>query len=413
VTFSIRLFGRARPPLALASILLGAAAVRGAEPSRVTAAPSVVAPFVYEEARLYMPVKAAESALGDFILDSGSSHVVIDTKERAAAGVTVASRSEARGAGTAALALGHASGVALEVAGAPLSVEATEVADIDRTLGPYTGHPIGGIIGAAFFRRYVVTIDFQNSVLELRDPASFAYRGPGVRLPMHLVDDVPVISGALVMPDGSILPSRLLVDLGAKANLLVAGPFVDAQHLLQRLTPSVVEPLGAGVGGKTRYAFTRLAGIKLGQGRLPAPSNLIIGLSVGGTLRGGSYDAILGTQFLHRYRVTFDYSRRELILEPVRVRELDSFDRSGAFLIGALGDPHRIVAEDIAPGTPAAEAGLAEGDVLTAIDGAPTQNWTLVSARRRLASTTAPVVTLQVERSGRTLPLTLHLRALL
>ena len=122
---------------------------------------------------------------------------------------------------------------------------------------------------------------------------------------------------------------RLLIDLGAKADLLVAEPFVKAHQLLTRMGPTLTEPLGAGVGGETRYAFARLAGLQAGDGL--AATDLIAGLSVNGTLRGGDYDALLGAGFLQRYRVIVDYPHQVMILEPRAPAPAERFDRSGVF----------------------------------------------------------------------------------
>ena len=114
----------------------------------------------------------------------------------------------------------------------------------------------------------------------------------------------------MTAPDGTVIPMRLLVDLGAKSTLLVSEHFIGEHGLMARFPKTVVSPLGAGVGGATRYAFTRLPRLALGaRGDALVTDSLVAGLSVGGTLRSSWYDGLLGADFLKRYRVIFDYSR--------------------------------------------------------------------------------------------------------
>jgi predicted metalloprotease with PDZ domain len=168
--------------------------------------------------------------------------------------------------------------------------------------------------------------------------------------------------------------------------------------------------LGAGVGGETRFAFVRLPGLELGP--LSAP-DVIAGLSLSGSLNGDYYDALLGARLLQRFRVTFDYSRREIILEPDARAQPAPLDRSGAYVIQDLRDAHRFTIHSVAPGSPAAQAGLLPGDVVAALDGRPAAQFTLTEIRTALAAEGRPAVAMAVVRAGRTIETTIRLRALL
>ena len=115
--------------------------------------------------------------------------------------------------------------------------------------------------------------------------------------------------------------------------------------------------------------------------------DLVIGLSVGGTLKGGYYDGLLGAQFLSRYVVTIDYPNRLVTFEPRDQSErYDRFDRSGAFLITDAKNPDSIVVHEVVPASPADEAGLSAGDQLTQINGVPTKRLGLAHIRQIFAS---------------------------
>jgi hypothetical protein len=373
-------------------------------------APQDVAPIVYDGARVYAPVGGASGPLGLFILDSGADDILIDDGPSRRAGARIVGEDRLHGAGRGEMTVGETGPVTLDIGRTPLRLDMAHVGALDALLFPYSGRHVAGLIGAPFFREHVVTIDFARRRLELRDPKTFAYRGDGVRLPIRFANDAPIIDGAITLPDGSRLKLRLLVDLGAEADLLIAEPFVAAHPALTRLRPRVVEPLGAGVGGETRYTFTRLP--RLEAGPLSA-DDLVAGLSVGGALHGGYYDALLGARFLARYRVTFDYTHREIIFEPNPDAAPESFDRSGAFLVADRKDGQRLTIHFVAPGSPAAEAGLAPGDQVETLAGRPVSDDGLTEARRRLSGQEGETVPIRLNRGGRVIETILHLRPLL
>lgn len=395
-----------------AVVLLAAmlASARASQAQVCADAVQAVVPFVYDEPRIYVPVSAAGGALGLFILDTGTGDSLIDTAVAARTGARTVGEAVLRGAGRGELDVDESGPVTLLIGQTPLRLETVHVGALDARLRPTVGRQIGGLIGAQFFREHVVSVDFARRLLELRDPRTFVYAGAGVRLPFHLADGAPIVTGSITLADGTRLPLRLLVDLGAQADLLLAGPFVSAHPELARRSPQVVEPLDAGVGGETRYAFTRLTGLNIGP---LSAGELIAGLSVNGSLRGGYYDGLLGAAFLQRYRVTFDYARREIILEPNLLAEPDRFDRSGAFVVQELNDAHRFTIHWVAAGTPAADAGLAVGDVVRRVGALSADKLTLNDIRRALSAEDDAPVTIIVERGGRMIELAVRPRALL
>ncbi len=396
-----------RTPKAVAPVLLGLCAITLSTTS-VAVDPSI--PFRFEDLRIYVAATIGAQS-GEFVLDTGADDVMIDTETANSLGMRETSVHAEHGAGRGSLATGHGGGVSLSIGSVPLKVDSADVAPINRVLRPFNGLDIKGVIGAPFFMAHVVEIDFASRKLVLHAPSTFAYQGHGVRLPFQFVDGDPVVKGELALGDGTRLPLRLLIDLGAKADLLIAEPFVREHRLLTRMGPTVVEPLGAGVGGETRYAFAKLPGLKVGDG--VEGTDLITGLSVNGSVRGGDYDALLGAGFLQRYRVFIDYPHQTIILEPREPTPVSHFDRSGAFLVANGEGLENIVVHEVVAGSPADHAGVRSGDVIEAVDGQDVCGLRIWGARKALSASGTTVVTLTLRRNGRRLSVAIQLTDLI
>jgi predicted metalloprotease with PDZ domain len=88
-----------------------------------------------------------------------------------------------------------------------------------------------------------------------------------------------------------------------------------------------------------------------------------------GAFTSEDYAGNIGTRILERFKVTLDYERRQMWLEPgARYPRRDVLARSGMQLARAA-DTVRVMA--VLPGSAGAAAGLREGDVVTALDGRP------------------------------------------
>ena len=81
-------------------------------------------------------------------------------------------------------------------------------------------------------------------------------------------------------------------------------------------------------------------------------------------------DGFVGGDALRRFRVTFDYAGKRMLLEPgPDLRERFEYDMSGLVLAPADAD-FRVI-DVVLPKSPAAEAGIQPGDRLVAVDGRP------------------------------------------
>src|SRR6185503_3258194 len=117
--------------------------------------------------------------------------------------------------------------------------------------------------------------------------------------------------------------------------------------------------VGGGFGGTFESRFARMKSLEIGPYKVDEP---LVGLSTidVGALASEDYAGNLGNRLLERFKVTLDYDRRKIWLEPgTKYGEREGFSRFGAQL---TKQGNTMVVGQLLQKSPAAEAGLHEGD---------------------------------------------------
>lgn len=400
-------------PTASRRSVLFAGAASALAPGLPMAASAAVLPFVFEDERLYAPVRVDDVAAPAFILDSGAASCVLDRATARTARLRVRDRERVGGAGAGSSLMGHAGPVRLDVGPARLRLDQVNVLGLSALLGSTSGRAPGGIVGAPFFRERVVEVDFVRRELRLHDAKTDLASVYTASVPFDFFEDaLPRTTIEMLLPSGRRLSAHVLVDLGAKACLLLPEPFIDSSGLRKDLGPVRTAPLGAGLGGPTKYDFTRIRRIEFAQAPAIGADAPIAGLSVGGTLRSTWHEGLLGAEFLSRFDLAFDYPRSRLLLRP-RSTAPFVFDMSGLFLTAQGRDLDRIVVGEVLPDSPAAEAGFRPGDAILEIDGKVAGRLRLPAVREALKAGDGRTVELRYPRNGATRSVRLRLRTLL
>lgn len=177
--------------------------------------------------------------------------------------------------------------------------------------GRRRGRQRDGILGASFFRRFVVELDVRKHQMRLYEPEGFRYEGKGEVLPLEFKKTTPILEAAIV-PEGRLaLPGKFEIDTGCDGGVCVAHEFVTANHLLDS-AKSAAEDARRGVGGSARTQPGAVGELRLGNLVVKNPSaSYFLEGSPAGEGRAGH----IGVEALERFKVIFDYSRKQLILE--------------------------------------------------------------------------------------------------
>ncbi|MBI3792497.1 MAG: aspartyl protease family protein [Gemmatimonadetes bacterium] len=341
-------------------------------------------PMLVDDERVYVPVRGATGDSAWFILDTGAGATLLDVGMARAWGITVERTQSTTGAGGGQVAIGRAPAQQLRVGSRRFAPSQVRVAPLDSLLGPSSGRHVAGIIGSEFFVGRVVALDFARGEVVVDATADTV---GATRVPITVSGGIPYAHATLTDWAGTARSARLLVDLGAKHNLLVSESFLARTGVVVPRATSLVAPLGAGMGGRTRYRYARLPALALtAESRAAlAWTRVVAGFSEGGVLAGGYHDGLLGLSLLRGYCITFDYPRGAMWLAPIARAPWSGIgeELSGLFLVRERPDA-AVVVDEVAPGTPADAAAIATGDTLEALDGAPTGATTLGAVRERL-----------------------------
>jgi aspartyl protease len=170
---------------------------------------------------------------------------------------------------------------------------------------------IRGVIGCDLFERYVVTVDFQKQRVILNVPRPYRPPPAAHRVPITFAGRLPVIAAALTVR-GKRIPAKLMIDTGASQALVLRHPFATAQQLITRGDETRTSDTVA--TGRRPFITIPVDQLDLDRWTFKSPETSAYASPAG----AGGYtesDGLLGNDILQHFRVTFDYSRKQVIFE--------------------------------------------------------------------------------------------------
>jgi predicted aspartyl protease len=315
-----------------------------------------------------------------FLLDTGAGTSVIDK--------AMAERMGLSGGGPLDLSTGGGSVEASKLLKVELRIgENVRVSDSSavaldlRSLSEGLGLPVGGILGYEVFRKYVVTIDYDDQRVTFQEPDNYQPKGDARVLPVHLEDGIPFID-VNVKSNGQATTARVEFDTGLTGALTLLRSYVDENRLLGPNQETLPIVTGALLPGKVPATLTRMERVDMGEFEM---SNMLTNLAPDAQAAGlESGVGLVGGELLKRFDIAIDYSRRRILLSTSkeRLQNPTEFDASGMSLAAQSDGFRTYHVRSVVVGSPADGAGILAGDVLAAVNEQPATAFSLADLRR-------------------------------
>ena len=272
--------------------------------------------------------------------------------------------------------MGSIKGVSLSLSGVDLFNQKLVTAPLS-SLEPYVGRPIDGILGHDFINQFVVEINYADKVINLYDPQTYHYSGSGEVIPVTIEKNMPFVQLELMQPGRASARAKLELDTGSFEAIGLNASFVKQANLIPSAQKTLVER-GVAIGGETKGYRTRIKGLRIGRYLISNPA-ISVTTDTGGYEGETKAAGVLGGEILRRFKTILDYHHRQIILEKnSHFIEPYEYDMSGMMLIAEGPDFKVFKVHQILGNSPAAEADLREGDIITSINGQPTAKFSLV-----------------------------------
>jgi Aspartyl protease/PDZ domain len=348
-------------------------------------------PITIRGGGVFIPVVMNDGHTYSFLLDSGFEDSVLDpTTVRALHLKSEEEHTEAGPGGE--VKTSWVAGAKRRVAGIALSDGPLSSLDLSG-FAPLFGQHLDGVLGYDFFRQFVVILSYEHQHLTLCDPASFRSREDRT-VPLHLDSRQPYIDVQMEGANGIPIQASIEIDTGKVDPFSISASFARKNGLLAHES-NLLAVKGVSVGGETQAWLTRAKLIKFAGISIKNP---VMGIAEENSDRAGQ----LGYGVLRRFTITFDYSRKQayFVPEPDFDKPYE-FDHAG-FVLGIGSDLSSLTAFMVIAGTPAAAAGVREGDEIVTIDGRPGNSFTLDQARDYFEHAVGPQ-RLTIRRNGSSL----------
>lgn len=264
----------------------------------------------------------------------------------------------------------------------------------------FIGMPIHGILGMDLFKVFTIEIDYSRKMLILHKVDNF--KVPNKRF-THLKIDVhrnkAYLTAQAEIKKDSTTDIRLLLDTGASLALLLHNDSSNDIILPEKLVPGKI---GNGLSGIIEGFVGRISTLNINKFKF---NNVITNFQEVGqqteSLDEFDRNGIMGNEILSRFTVIFDLSRSNIYFKPIkRYNRGFKYDKSGLLLIASGKNLKEFIVKDVMHNSPAAKAGILEGDKIKKLNLLPAVFYDLRTITQAFQKRTGKKFRLVVERGG-------------
>lgn len=339
----------------------------------------------------------------NFILDTGSGGISLDstTCERLRISTTASNKTIRGIAGIRTVRFAYNN--TLRLPGLQVDSLNFHINDYEILSNVYGEH-IDGIIGYSFFTRYIVKVNYDDTLIFVYSKGSIKYPRGGYLLKPLLVN-IP-IQGGQVKEDKATSAARFYFDTGAGLCMLLSTDFV-ADSLKLNSKKKIFHTQAEGLGGKADMKITVIKEFRLGPFRFRKVPSYIFNDEYNVT----SYPylgGLIGNDLLRRFNLTLNYEKKELYLVPnSHYREPFDYAYTG---LGFYFIDGEIRVTDVMKDSPAEKAGFKPDDVMVAINNNFSRN---LQIYKNLLQNAGQKIKILVMRNGEPVMINLKVQSIL
>jgi aspartyl protease/PDZ domain-containing protein len=328
---------------------------------------------------IFLPARINGSEPMWFALDSGASFpFIVDQRRARKLGLKLEEQFKTGGgAGAGTYEVAWTKGLSINISNLHFADQNAAVIALS-SLEAIAGRPLDGVIGSDLFKRYVVEIDYPGNRVSLYHPLNYTYSGDGESIPLTIHDNHLFVSAKMIMAGDRELDGRFLVDTGGGlVTAILTAPFARSRKLPAPNQKTIVDRSLSGLGGQTSLLVARARSFSLGEFTIRDPV-IYLSQDSDGALASSEYAGVLGAEILRKFKLVFDYPRGRLFLEPnAYYADPTEYDMSGIRFRAEGNDLRTFRVFQVLKDSPAAAAGIREGDLLDTIDGVPASGYSL------------------------------------
>lgn len=270
-------------------------------------------------------------------------------------------------------------------------------------LNNINGIDVNGIVGGEFFKGLVVEINYNKKNIKVYHPDRYTPHKESSEYDIEIISNKPYIKSSYLSSEYHDIDTtylNMLIDSGAAITFML---FTNSDSTIVVPDNTIPGYLGKGLGGDLVGLLGKARHIGFGNYNFDEVITYYQNVdSLRLELQKVARSGLIGNLVLMRFdQVAIDYTYSKLYLKPSKKYNKDfAYDKSGLniYALGPKLDKYYI--KSILIDSPAYEAGIRPGDLITKIGWWSTRWYTLESISNRLSKEAGKKIKLTIQRDG-------------